>query len=429
MKNGFLDRRIFADQDIFDLEMDRIFRKTWLALGHESEIPKPNDFFTTWMGADPVIVSRSGDKIKVLLNMCRHRGGTVCRVDRGNAKLFLCPYHGWSYGPDGALKTLPGLEKDYHNEINPAEWGLLEVPRVESYKGLIFATWNADAEPLVEFLGDAAFYLDCLLDRVEGGTELVGGMRRWVIPTNWKHAAENFIGDSYHAATTHSSIMRVKGLEGASGRVKDKTGYQAALQNGHGVGMWVASEENAHGGYGHLAGVNEYLESIEDQLIAKLGRLRGTRLTPVHGTIFPNLSLEFPFASLHIWQPRGPLKTEVRDLTLVDRAMPQEIKDIIRRQCMLRQGPAGTWEQDDMDNWSQTTFSALSPTSRTLLANYQMGLGHEFRRDDIPGLLDNKLSDINQRNMYTRWAELMAVEPNEAPPVAGVRPHVQEAQQ
>ena len=423
LEHGLIDRRIFSDQEIYDAEMERIFRRTWLALGHESELANQNDFFTTWMGADPVIVSRAGDSIKVLLNMCRHRGGTVCRVDRGNAKLFLCPYHGWSYNSDGALKVIPGLEADYRHGINPAEWGLLEAPRVASYKGLIFASWNPDVEPLEDFLGDARFYLDCLLDRVDGGTELVGGMRRWIIPTNWKHAAENFVGDSYHAAATHSSIMRVPGLEGAGGRVRDVIGYQAALDNGHGVGMWMATEENARGGYGQLAGIDDYLQTIEDQLIAKLGKLRATRLTPVHATIFPNFSIEFPFASLHIWHPRGPLKTEVRDLTIVDKAMPAEFKEMLRRHCMLRQGPAGTWEQDDMDNWSQTTYSSLSPTGRGLLANYQMGMGHEHTRDDIPGRIDNKSSDINQRNMYARWAELMAMEPPPPPEVpAACRP-------
>jgi 3-phenylpropionate/trans-cinnamate dioxygenase alpha subunit len=192
--------------------------------------------------------------------------------------------------------------------------------------------------------------------------------------------------------------------------------------------MWLASPENARGGYGHLAGIDDYLHAIEDQLVAKLGELRGRRLTPVHATIFPNFSIEFPFASLHIWQPRGPLKTEVRDLTIVDAAMPADIKEMLRRHCMLRQGPAGTWEQDDMDNWSQTTFSSLSPTARGVYANYQMGIGHEFTRDDIPGRLDNKSSDINQRNMYARWAELMAMPPPPPPIVAAAcRPQAEAA--
>lgn len=404
---GLIDRRIFSDPDIFAAEMAVIFRRCWLVLGHESEIPHVNDFFTTWMGADPVIVTREATRINVLLNMCRHRGGTVCRVDRGNRNLFLCPYHGWSYSVDGRLKAVPGLEANYHGKLLLENWGLVRVPRVETYKGLIFATWNSEAEALTDFLGEMTWYLDCMLDRIDGGTELIGGMRRWVIPANWKHAAENFVGDSYHAATTHTSVLRVPGLEGAGSRVKEPVGYQAALANGHGVGMWVASEHNAQAGYGHLAGVDDYLASIQDQLVQKLGSFRATRLTPVHATVFPNFSIEFPFASLHIWHPRGPLKTEVRDLTIVDRNLPQGVKDLLRKHCTLRQGPAGTWEQDDMDNWSQASYSSLSPTAREFPTNYQMGLGQEFRHDTIPGRLDNKSSDINQRNMYAHWLELM----------------------
>ncbi|MCW5720807.1 MAG: hypothetical protein KIS86_06660 [Devosia sp.] len=124
--------------------------------------------------------------------------------------------------------------------------------------------------------------------------------------------------------------------------------------------------------------------------------------------MFPNFSIEFPFASLHIWHPKGPLKTEVRDLTIVDKKAPQRIKDLLRNHCMLRQGPAGTWEQDDMDNWVQTSFSARNPISKMLPANYQMGMGYEFRQERMPGLLDNKHSDINQRAMYQTWADQMA---------------------
>jgi phenylpropionate dioxygenase-like ring-hydroxylating dioxygenase large terminal subunit len=89
---ALIDRRIFSDPEVYAAEMERIFRRCWLLLGHESELVNNNDFFTTWMGEDPIIVARSADgKIRAFLNLCRHRGGTVCRVDRGNARSFLCP--------------------------------------------------------------------------------------------------------------------------------------------------------------------------------------------------------------------------------------------------------------------------------------------------------------------------------------------------
>jgi nitrite reductase/ring-hydroxylating ferredoxin subunit len=424
-ERALIDRRIFSDPDVYAAEMERIFGRCWLLLGHESELESNNDFFTTWMGEDPIIVARGFDgKVRALLNLCRHRGGTVCRVDRGNARSFLCPYHGWSFSNDGALKGVPSLDVGYRNKLDLSEWGLIEVGQVDSYKGLIFANWDKNAIPLIDYLGDMTWYLDCLLDRLDGGTELVTGTRRWVIPCNWKHAAENFTGDTYHGQVTHGSVFKVPGLGMSGHRYSDRArGYQASPGNGHGVGFWVAPEDEASPGYGHLTGIDLYLDSMQDEVRRRLGPIRADRVRPVHGTVFPNFSIEFTFSSFHVWHPRGPNQTEVRDLTIVDKKAPQEVKDAIRNNCMIRQGPAGTWEQDDMDNWAQVTGSSRQPSSRKLLANYQMGRGFEFRMDDFPGLLDNKMSDINQRAMYARWRDLMMQPKGEEKKIAD-RAHV-----
>ncbi|MGW6659650.1 aromatic ring-hydroxylating oxygenase subunit alpha [Rhodococcus sp. NPDC055024] len=404
---GLIDRRIFADSDVFDAEMERIFRKSWLLLGHESEISEPNDFITTWMGADPVIVTRTADgAIHAMLNMCRHRGGAVCRTDRGTAQAFTCPYHAWTYKNDGSLARVPALDVGYHDRLDLTQWGLVSVARIDTYKGLIFATWNEDSEPLDEFLGDMRWYLDCILDRVDGGTELVVGSRRWVIPCNWKHAAENFVGDAYHGAPTHGSVMGLDGF-GFHPELDNSEGYQVSPADGHGVGIWFAPDHQAVPGYGQLPGVDDYLRERSDEIRSRLGEMRADRVCPVHGHVFPNFSIEFNFSSLHIWHPRGPGLTEVRDLTLVDRNAPPEVKDLVRDHCMRRQGPAGTWEQDDMDNWTEVTRSSTQPTARRVLANYQMGNGFEHRDDRFPGVVDHKHSDLNQRAFYRRWRDLM----------------------
>jgi phenylpropionate dioxygenase-like ring-hydroxylating dioxygenase large terminal subunit len=107
---GLVNRRIFADREIYELERERLFSRCWLYLGHESEVPNPGDFVTVYMGEEPMILCRDLDgRLRAFLNLCRHRGNRVCRADRGNTKLFTCSYHGWTYSSDGTLAIVPIL--------------------------------------------------------------------------------------------------------------------------------------------------------------------------------------------------------------------------------------------------------------------------------------------------------------------------------
>jgi 3-phenylpropionate/trans-cinnamate dioxygenase alpha subunit len=112
-----------------------------------------------------------------------------CRADAGATKAFTCSYHGWSYDTSGRLVNVPNQD-DYPDHFAQDRWGLLEVAGLDSYKGLVFATWNPEAPPLVEALGGMTWYMDAMLDRDPEGTEVVGGVHKWVLEGNWKLAAE-----------------------------------------------------------------------------------------------------------------------------------------------------------------------------------------------------------------------------------------------
>jgi phenylpropionate dioxygenase-like ring-hydroxylating dioxygenase large terminal subunit len=367
--------RVYGDDEVHQVEMERIFAWCWLFVGHTSQLPETGDFITTFMGEDPVIVSRGRDgKVRVFLNACSHKGRTVCQLDQGNAKTFMCPYHGWIYRSDGSLGGVPNSEDAYYGELDKSSLGLVQA-RVEEYRGLIFATWDANAPPLVDYLGDITWYLDIALDRGHGGTRLIGPPHRFAVPANWKTGAENFVSDFQHANTTHASAT-----PGPIGAAND--GWQAAA--GPGNGLFMARADNSV--LMSLA-TRAFMTANAPDAVARLGELRGTgSIEPIAGTIFPNLSFNLSptYPNLRMWMPRGPHEMEVWVWGLVDADVDETVQATVVRSLQVLFGVSGLLEQDDGDNWQAVTQSGRSHMVRNQWSSIGMGLGHEFTEADLP---------------------------------------------
>lgn len=207
-----LHRDVFRDEALFELEIRHIFESTWVFLGLESELAKPNDYLTTTIGRQPVVVMRAADgRLGAYLNSCRHRGARICHLDRGNKRTHVCTYHGWAYDSGG--KCVLVTDKDqgcYTDAFHTQSHDLAALPRFGNYRGFLFGSLSADVPSLEDHLGPSRAFLDLFVDQGPDGIEAVPGRVTFTFGANWKTQIENAT-DSYHFSSTHASYVGVLG--------------------------------------------------------------------------------------------------------------------------------------------------------------------------------------------------------------------------
>lgn len=413
---GRIPMFIYSDPEVYRLELERLFGRSWLFVAHESEVPAAGDFVVREMGEQSVIVGRGDDEtVRVFLNSCRHRGMRLACEDFGSADMWRCPYHGFTYGSKGEfLGTFIGAPYErvaYPGGLDRDALHLIEA-RVEVYQGLIFATWDEEGESLGEFLGDVRWYLDLLFGRAE--MEVVGVPQKWVLPAGWKLPSENFCADAYHTATAHAFLAKLSLVDNvAFGR----DGYHVDPGRGHGLGIGVHFDEDSY--YPSELG-DEYAAHLSADQLAMLARVKN-----LHGNVFPNMSFLQPNfilvdgrrvsgIMLRMWQPAGPDRVQVYSWHLVERNAPAWWKRLGKRMYVQTFGTSGMFDQDDTENWEAQTRNATASLVRRdeVMLHYQMGLDAE-PLPDFPGpgsVYDGKFSEAAGRTFYRTWLDYMLEE-------------------
>ena len=321
---------VFGDAELFELELRHIFERTWIFLALESQVANKHDFVATSIGRHPVLVTRGADgNIGAFLNLCRHKGTTLCRVEAGNKKYHVCPYHGWAY--DSAGRNVDIKDKsagEYSAAFDSEDHNLVPLAKVASYKGLVFGSLSAEVPPLEEFLGELRFFIDLAMEQGPQGMEFIPGRITYTYDANWKLQMDNGV-DSYHLTSTHPSFMEVVGRRRAA-----KTGNQAARQfdwqkrfsqeggmfqfeHGH-TAIWLNQPQPEDRPV--YARLDEVRKRVGDDRAEWMLKLRNI-------TVFPNMQIaDSTSLLLRIFKPISVDRTEMRVYCMAPIGEPAEVR-------------------------------------------------------------------------------------------------------
>jgi p-cumate 2,3-dioxygenase subunit alpha len=403
-------RRVMTSTAYFERERDDVFGHSWLYVGHESEIPAPGDYIRRMVAGRPVVLIRGSDgQVRVLYNSCTHRGAMVFRQDRGNAHLFQCFYHGWSFDSTGQLRRVPA-EEGYAGCFAKEDLGLHAPARAEQYRGLWFMGLDAGLPSLQSFLDGVREYIDLTLDSAEplGGWEVIPGMADFQLQANWKLMVENSI-DMYHFPTVHVTYTRFQtqrrrraGEQNATGDPKLDDSWGFSRPSGHGgfihssQGRPIASESSAWSDK-----ANEEVRRLFAALRDQFGEKRATDMAKRsrHLLIYPNTIFQDSSTGCRIRQiwPLSVDRARVVQWEFRPRQEMAELTASRRASSRAFLGPGGLGTPDDIEALEscQTGYGATQDAWNDL----SRGATKEtFSSND----------EEQMRGFWRRWAEQAA---------------------
>jgi fatty-acyl-CoA synthase len=394
---------LYTDAAIFAAELERIWYRTWVYVGHSSEIPAADDFVLKSIGPEAVIMARDREgEIHLLLNRCAHRGNLVCHVRQGRAGSFRCAYHGWTYDNTGALVGVPFVG-GYGPAFAKADLGLARVPRVASIHGFVFGSLAAEGPSLAEHLGGASAAFDRLARlSPEGRVALTAGWVRHRVRANWKMLLENET-DGYHPQFVHASIFGIadSGIGGLYG--ENSAAVSRDLGGGH-------TENDLRPEFRRIGQPMGWFGTTADRIpgyVTRMRELHGDAAESIlidgspHVMIFPNLFIAE--IQLFVIQPLG-VDATVQHVTALQFAGAPDLNERILRQTVGSVGPAGFLLADDSEMYerNQVGVSARAPEWLVL----RRGL-HRERRDGDGHLIGDATDEVPQRAIWRHYRGLM----------------------
>lgn len=417
---GSVHKRLYTDEEIFDLEMSRIYGQAWIYVGHESQVPKPGDYHSTRIGdQDVVMVRDSGGQVNVLYNRCPHKGAKLVPEGDGCAgKYFRCPYHAWTFKLDGSHISLPlraGLEGTCYSADNP-DFSMKRLARVDQYRGFVFASQCASGPDLREFLGGSASTIDNLCDRSPvGEVEVAGGVFRVMQQSNWKVFYEN-LHDTMHAPATHeSSVVAAREQSKAIG----ETPFELLIQEGNGEpwAFWEALELRAYPyGHGYMEGIfdpnaaekDAVTKAHHESLTAAHGAERAREIMGMnrHNTIiYGSGSPHNVFQQFRVIRPIAVNRTLIEIQVFRCKEAPQAVFDRALVYANLINSPSSNVMPDDVELYRRCQEG--NGTRGGDWVSQHRYLGTDKSMPDGGAVSINGTSELPMRNQMAAWRHYM----------------------
>ena len=399
-----ISREAYTDPAVYRLEMDRIFSRCWLYVGHSTELGKPGDFKTRTLADRSLIFlkDRNGS-FRCFLNVCPHRGAQVCRLREGNARSFNCIYHGWIFENTGKSLSIAEPETYSPNFGDGGRNDLVPVPRFEEYRGFWFVNFDPKASSLKEYLGRTCDYIDIIVDQAATEMHIVGNSQEYSARANWKLLAENSI-DILHVEALHPTYLDLVATNSGGAMKRGKMqGKCIDLGNGHSVierqatygrpiAQWISL-------WGEEAKVE--IDAIYARLVKQFGEERAIRMSRYARNllIFPNLVInDIMSITVRSFQPKAADYMEVNVWALAPReevgtpALERRLSNFLE---FL--GPGGFATPDDIEALESCQRAALS--AREAPWN-DLSKGFDPNGDDRIG--DTK-DELPQRAFWRGW--------------------------
>ena len=351
-------RSTMTSPGILEAERERIFDRCWLYLGHESEVEAPGDYRRRTVAGRPLFFARGmKGQVRVFLNTCPHRGALICRQDEGNAKVFQCFYHAWTFGVDGELAGVPD-RAGYSDQFDRADLGLASPPKVDSYRGFYFVSFDPHAEDLSSYLAGAKEYLDLIADQSEVGMKVSRGSHRYSMQANWKLLSENGI-DGYHLLPLHRTYFAyvynlARELPAVNLLENWEPGPVLPLGNGHVMGESHGSTGRAVAYWHPLLGedTREEIERTRERLVERFGKERAHRIADYNRflLIYPNLFIyDFLYTTIRVHWPTAPDESELIGWSLVPSEHSSRLLGRRLDNMLTLAGPGGFAIPDDIE--------------------------------------------------------------------------------